>query len=69
MTTRTNIPQVFSNFKFCIIAGGGRHKATAVALFIFAFFFVSSSLLSYIPTVLASTLILVLGIQLLIDAL
>ncbi|KAI4169069.1 MAG: hypothetical protein LQ343_005932 [Gyalolechia ehrenbergii] len=49
-------------------AGGGRAEAAVVTGLTFGFFFVSSSVLPYVPTVLASTLVLFLGIELTLEA-
>ena len=51
------------------LAGGGRFEASIVILLTVALFFVSSSILPYVPTVLASTFVLFLGLELMIEAL
>ncbi|KAF2727544.1 hypothetical protein EJ04DRAFT_594717 [Polyplosphaeria fusca] len=60
---------VLTNSKFFTLAGGGRIEALIVTAFTVALFFVSSYLLPYIPTILAATLVLFLGIELMIEAL
>ncbi len=49
-------------------AGGGRLEAGIVTILTFVFFLVSSLVIPYVPTVLASTLVLFLGIELTLEA-
>ncbi|KAL8813190.1 MAG: hypothetical protein Q9200_000457, partial [Gallowayella weberi] len=49
-------------------AGGGRLEAGIVTALMVAFFFVASKVLPYVPTVLASSLVLFLGIELTLEA-
>ncbi|KIJ65767.1 hypothetical protein HYDPIDRAFT_87501 [Hydnomerulius pinastri MD-312] len=60
---------VLSNTRFFTFAGGGRFEGTVVILLTIVLFFVSSLILPYIPTILASTLVLFLGIELMTEAL
>ncbi|KIJ65790.1 hypothetical protein HYDPIDRAFT_27023 [Hydnomerulius pinastri MD-312] len=60
---------VLSNTRFFTFAGGGRFEGTVVILLTIVLFFVSSLILPYIPTILASTLVLFLGIELMAEAL
>jgi hypothetical protein len=61
--------QVYSNTRFFKRAGGRRREGAFVALFTFAFFFVSFRVLPYVPTIQASTLVLFIGIELTVEAL
>jgi len=49
-------------------AGGGRLEAGIVTILTFVFFLISSLVIPYVPTVLASTLVLFLGIELTLEA-
>ncbi|KAL8690020.1 MAG: hypothetical protein Q9224_004506 [Gallowayella concinna] len=49
-------------------AGGGRLEAGVVTALMVVFFFVASKILPYVPTVLASSLVLFLGIELTFEA-
>lgn len=49
-------------------AGGGRFEAGVVTALTFVFFFISSLVLPYVPTILASVLVLFLGIELTLEA-
>ncbi|KAL9599858.1 MAG: hypothetical protein Q9219_003552 [cf. Caloplaca sp. 3 TL-2023] len=49
-------------------AGGGRFEAAIVTLLTFGFLFISSHVLPYVPTILASALVLFLGIELTLEA-
>ncbi|KAL8654946.1 MAG: hypothetical protein Q9210_001189 [Variospora velana] len=49
-------------------AGGGRIEAAVVTCLTLGFLFISSIVLPYVPTVLASTLVLFLGIELIMEA-
>ncbi|KAL8805522.1 MAG: hypothetical protein Q9182_001891 [Xanthomendoza sp. 2 TL-2023] len=49
-------------------AGGGRLEAGIVTALMMVFFFIASKILPYVPTVLASTLVLFLGIELALEA-
>ena len=49
-------------------AGGGRIEAGVVTGLTLGFFFISYLVLPYVPTVLASTLVLFLGIELTLEA-
>lgn len=49
-------------------AGGGRLEAGIVTILTLVFFFVSSLAIPYVPTVLASTLVVFLGIELTSEA-
>ncbi|KAF2035003.1 hypothetical protein EK21DRAFT_107635 [Setomelanomma holmii] len=60
---------VLTNSKFFTLAGGGRIEALIVTAFSIALFFLSAFLLPYVPTILAATLVLFLGIELIIEAL
>jgi hypothetical protein len=60
--------QQLSYSVFFTRAGGGRYEAGAVILLTFVLFVVSSYLLLYIPTILASGLVLFLGIELTLEA-
>ena len=61
--------QVFSNSRLFTNAGGGRLEASIVIILTGVLFFVSSLLLPYIPTILASAPVLFVAIELMIDAL
>ena len=61
--------QVFSNTRFFSRASGHRPDALIVLLVTFAFMFLSSYVLPYVPTIMASTLVLSIGIELVRDAL
>ena len=50
-------------------AGGGRLEASIVTVVTFVFFLVSTFVIPYVPTVLASSLVLFLGIELASEAL
>lgn len=65
----TNKGQVFSNTRVFARAGGHRCESVLVALFTLAFFFVSSQVLPYVPTIQAATLVLYIGIELIIESL
>ena len=60
---------VLSNSRLFTFAGGGRPEALVSTGFTIALFFVSARLLPYVPTLLASVLVLFLGLDLMIDAL
>ncbi|KAF3031139.1 hypothetical protein E8E12_000454 [Didymella heteroderae] len=60
---------VFSNTRFFARASGHRPDALMVLLITFAFLFLSSRVLPYVPTIMASTLVLFIGIELVLDAL
>ncbi|KAJ7849763.1 hypothetical protein B0H13DRAFT_1644882 [Mycena leptocephala] len=59
---------VFSNALFFTRAGGGRFEAMVVIILTFVLFLVSSLLLPFVPTLLASALVLFLGIELTLEA-
>jgi SulP family sulfate permease len=59
---------VFSNAVFFTRAGGGRFEAMVVIILTFVLFLVSSLLLPFVPTLLASALVLFLGIELTLEA-
>ena len=59
---------VMSNSLFFTQAGGGRFEAMIVTALTVVLFFVSSCILPYVPTILASTLVLFLGIELMTEA-
>ncbi|KAJ7340708.1 hypothetical protein DFH08DRAFT_875060 [Mycena albidolilacea] len=59
---------VFSNALFFTRAGGGRFEAMVVIILTFVLFLVSSLLLPFVPTLLASALVLFLGIELTSEA-
>ncbi|KAF9814401.1 hypothetical protein IEO21_05135 [Rhodonia placenta] len=59
---------VFSNSLFFTRAGGGRFEGILVILLTIVLFLVSSLILPYIPTLLASALVLFLGIELMTEA-
>ncbi|KAL8899964.1 MAG: hypothetical protein Q9207_005925 [Kuettlingeria erythrocarpa] len=65
--TVPNIMQL-SYSLFFTRAGGGRAEAAVVTCLTLGFFFISSIVLPYVPTVLASTLVLFLGIELTLEA-
>ncbi|KDQ59289.1 hypothetical protein JAAARDRAFT_57211 [Jaapia argillacea MUCL 33604] len=65
--TVPNILQ-YSYSVFVTRAGGGRFECALVTLLTFILFLTSSLLLPYVPTVLASALVLFLGIELLSEA-
>ncbi|KAF9237006.1 sulfate transporter family-domain-containing protein [Melanogaster broomeanus] len=60
---------VLSNTRFFTHAGGGRFEGTVVILLTIVLFFVSSRILPYVPTILASTLVLFVGIELMAEGL
>lgn len=51
------------------LARGKREDAIVVSLISFAFFFTSVYVLPYVPTILASALVLYIGLELMIEAL
>ncbi|KAK0448347.1 sulfate transporter family-domain-containing protein [Desarmillaria tabescens] len=65
--TAPNILQ-YSYSVFFTRANGGRFEAALVTLLTFVLFLTSGLLLPYVPTVLASALVLFLGIELLLEA-
>ncbi|PBK77738.1 hypothetical protein ARMSODRAFT_6448 [Armillaria solidipes] len=65
--TAPNILQ-YSYSVFFTRANGGRFEAAFVTLLTFVLFLTSGLLLPYVPTVLASALVLFLGIELLLEA-
>ncbi|PBK96451.1 hypothetical protein ARMGADRAFT_696861 [Armillaria gallica] len=65
--TAPNILQ-YSYSVFFTRANGGRFEAALVTLFTFVLFLTSGLLLPYVPTMLASALVLFLGIELLLEA-
>ncbi|RYN62681.1 hypothetical protein AA0117_g12904 [Alternaria alternata] len=60
---------VYSNSKFFHNADGRRPEAFLVALFTLVFFFISSRVLPYVPTIQASALVLFIGTELTLQAL
>jgi MFS superfamily sulfate permease-like transporter len=61
--------QIYSNTRIFYRAKGQRLEAVIVALVGLGSFFMSSHVLPYIPTILASTLVLFIGLDLLVQAL
>jgi MFS superfamily sulfate permease-like transporter len=64
-----NVLQIYSNTQIFHRANGQRLEAAIVTLIGLGSFFVSSHVLPYVPTILASTLVLYVGIELLMEAL
>jgi MFS superfamily sulfate permease-like transporter len=64
-----DIMKVYSSTLFFFRAGGKRLEAALVTLVTLGFFFASSYVLPYIPTIQASALVLFFGIELVIEAL
>lgn len=62
------VTQQLSYSIFFTRAGGGRLEAGIVTVLTFVLFLVASLLLPYVPTVLASALVLFLGIELTLEA-
>lgn len=60
--------QQLSYSTFFTRAGGRRIEASIVTILTFVFFFFSSLIIPYVPTVLASALVLFLGIELTLEA-
>ncbi|ORY02566.1 hypothetical protein BCR34DRAFT_605537 [Clohesyomyces aquaticus] len=60
---------VMSYSRFFTLAGGGRIEAVIVTAITLVFFFISSYILPYVPTIAASVLVLFLGIEMVIEAL
>ncbi|KAF3490577.1 sulfate transporter [Arthroderma uncinatum] len=60
---------VLANSRLFTFAGGGRPEALAVTGFTCVLFFTSKHLLPYVPTILASILVLFLGLDLITEAL
>ncbi|KAK2612805.1 hypothetical protein QQS21_001257 [Conoideocrella luteorostrata] len=60
---------VLANSRLFTFANGGRPEALVATGFTVVLFFYSTHLLTYVPTIVASTLVLFLGLDLLIEAL
>ncbi|KAF2653097.1 hypothetical protein K491DRAFT_21363 [Lophiostoma macrostomum CBS 122681] len=58
----------FTNSRFFTLAGGGRIEAVIVTALTAGVFFFISYILPYIPTILAATLVIFLGIELTMEA-
>ena len=68
MLTTISSTQQLSYSIFFTRAGGGRFEAGVVTGLTFVFFLVSSLVIPYVPTILASILVLFLGIELTFEA-